>query len=554
VCYGKLNICQWGACSGFIRWKTVVVTTSLVRARHISDVVQCASLEGDRQPLFEFEQKHPMSADPALKASKRVCLLRLRRLFRSRTRMRFAILLTLTLVSPTLRAEEATLNNFHLTAHPVGWTALGLFVLAYAAVIAEERIRIAKSKPVMLAAALIWGLLASWTAKPDGDNSAVRVAFEAMFLEYSEIFFFLVVAMTYVTAMGERGVFEALRAQLTQRHFSYRQLFWITGTIAFLISPVLDNLTTALVMSAVILAVCAGNKRFITLAFINLVVAANAGGAWSAFGDITTLMVWQAEKVKFAQFFAIFVPSLINWLVPALLMSFAVPKGRPGAVENAAKIKDGGIGICVTFAVTIFITVVGRQVLDMPAAYGMLTGLALLNILASRIDSKQRRYALAQGLQDDRGYSIFKIIANAEWDTLLFFYGVFACVGGLAAIGYLELASHWMYGGFGFTWANIGMGILSAVVDNIPIMYAVLKMDPQMDHGQWLLITLTAGVGGSLLSIGSAAGVALMGASRGLYTFNTHLRWSFAIALGYVASILLHLWLNARFFTSAVAG
>ena len=174
-----------------------------------------------------------------------------------------------------------------------------MFALAYAAVIAEERIRIAKSKPVMLAAALIWGLLAWWTRRRARGTPRVRRAFEAMFLEYAEVFFFLVVAMTYVTAMGERGVFEALRSQLTQRHLSYRQLFWVTGSIAFLISPVLDNLTTALVMSAVILAVCAGNARFITLAFINLVVAANAGGAWSAFGDITTLMVWQARKVEF---------------------------------------------------------------------------------------------------------------------------------------------------------------------------------------------------------------------------------------------------------------
>jgi Na+/H+ antiporter NhaD/arsenite permease-like protein len=453
-----------------------------------------------------------------------------------------------------LASAEAPAGSFHLTSHPIGWIALGLFVLAYAAVIAEERIHIAKSKPVMLAAALIWGLLAWWTATPTGGDAAVRIAFEGMFLEYAEVFFFLVVAMTYVTAMGERGVFEALRHQLTQRHLTYRQLFWVTGTLAFLLSPVLDNLTTALVMSAVILAVCAGNKRFITLAFINLVVAANAGGAWSAFGDITTLMVWQARKLEFTEFFAIFLPSLVNWLVPALAMSFAVPSGRPSPAESVAKVKDGGIGICVTFALTIVITVVGRQWLDMPAAYGMLTGLALLNILASSIDNRQRRYALAQGIQGDSGYSIFKIIAHAEWDTLLFFYGVFACVGGLAAIGYLEVASHWMYDGFGFTLANTGMGILSAVVDNIPIMFAVLKMDPPMNHGQWLLITLTAGVGGSLLSIGSAAGVALMGASRGLYTFAAHLRWSWAIALGYAASILLHLWLNGRFFVGSATG
>ncbi len=428
--------------------------------------------------------------------------------------------------------------HFDLTTHPVGWIALALFILAYVAVILEERIHIAKSKPVMLAAGLIWGLVAWQT----GGTAETRHLFESMFLEYAEIFFFLVVAMTYVTAMGERGIFEALRGQLVRQGYSYRQLFWITGILAFFLSAVIDNLTTALVMSAVILAVGVGSVRFITLALINLVVAANAGGAWSAFGDITTLMVWQAHKADFFDFFRLFPPSLVNWLLPALLMHFALPRGRPEAGTASPRIKPGGIAICVTFGVTIVITVVGKQWLGMPAAYGMLTGLALLNLLATRIERREQRYALAQGIEYER-YSIFRIIANAEWDTLLFFYGVFACVGGLAALGYLALASHYMYGALGFTAANIGMGVLSAVIDNIPIMYAVLQMNPPMAMPDWLLITLTAGVGGSLLSIGSAAGVALMGASRGLYTFVGHLRWIGAIALGYAASVALHLWL-----------
>lgn len=445
--------------------------------------------------------------------------------------------------------------DFHLTAEPIGWFVLALFVLAYVAVVMEERINIAKSKPVMLAAAVIWGALAWWTNIPGQADSAARAAFEAMFLEYAEIFFFLVVAMTYVTAMGERGVFEALRGYLLKRRLSYRQLFWVTGALAFVMSPFIDNLTTALVMSAVVLAVGAGNARFVTLAMINLVVAANAGGAWSAFGDITTLMVWQAHKVDFLEFFDIFLPSLVNWLIPAIAMFFAVPRGSPETLEAGGPLKRGGISICITFAVTIVITVVGRQWLHMPAAYGMLTGLALLNLLASRIDYEQRRYAIAQGKEPrEHAYSIFKIIANAEWDTLLFFYGVFGCVAGLAAVGYLRLASAYFYGGLGFTAANSLMGLLSAVIDNIPIMFAVLKMNPPMDHGQWLLVTLTAGVGGSLLSVGSAAGVALMGASRGMYTFTSHLRWTWAIGLGYVASIVVHLLLNAHHFTGTVGG
>lgn len=461
--------------------------------------------------------------------------------------MRWLFLLAALLASaPALAAEAGGDVNFHLANHPLGWTALVIFVLAYLAVIFEERLNIAKSKPVMLGAALIWGMIA-WQTGDGSSPSRASEAFGAMFLEYAEIFFFLMVAMTYVTAMGERNVFEALRDFLIRRGLSYRSLFWITGLLAFCLSPVLDNLTTALVMSAVILAVAGGNRRFITLAMINLVVAANAGGAWSAFGDITTLMVWQAGKGQFFDFFRLFLPALVNWLIPAILMFFALPKGMPECATGTSKLKHGGIGICLTFALTIAITVIGRQWLGMPAAYGMLTGLALLNLVATRIDRRQRRYAIAQG-EEERGYSIFQIIANAEWDTLLFFYGVFACVGGLAAIGYMEFASIHLYGNLGFTLANSIMGVASAIVDNIPIMFAVLKMNPAMDQAEWLLITLTAGVGGSLLSIGSAAGVALMGISRGQYTFMSHLRWSWAIALGYVGSILLHLWLAAHVF------
>jgi Na+/H+ antiporter NhaD/arsenite permease-like protein len=116
------------------------------------------------------------------------------------------------------------------------------------------------------------------------------------------------------------------------------------------------------------------------------------------------------------------------------------------------------------------------------------------------------------------------------------------------AVGYLAMASEVMYTQWGATSANISVGALSAIVDNIPVMFAVLTMNPDMSIGQWLLVTLTAGVGGSLLSIGSAAGVALMGQARGMYTFFGHLRWTPVIALGYGASILVHMWINAAYF------
>ena len=135
-------------------------------------------------------------------------------------------------------------------------------------------------------------------------------------------------------------------------------------------------------------------------------------------------------------------------------------------------------------------------------------------------------------------FDIFSKSSSVEFDTLLFFFGVLTGVGALQYIGYLALTSELLYGTLGPTWSNIIVGVLSAVVDNIPMMFAVLKMDPSMGVDQWLLITLTTGVGGSLLSVGSAAGVAVMGVDRSNYTFLSHLKWTWAIALGYIASIM----------------
>ncbi|CAN5123744.1 sodium:proton antiporter NhaD [soil metagenome] len=442
----------------------------------------------------------------------------------------------LLLAAPVYAAESPAAA---LALHPVGIISLVIFVAAYVLVIAEERLQLAKSKPVMVGAGLIWLLVAAGTAATGGDSAGVADAFQHIFLEFAELFFFLIVAMSFVVALGERNVFGALRSALLSRGFGFRSLFWITGLIAFFMSPVLDNLTTSLIMSAVILAVSGGNARFTTLAFINLVVAANAGGAWSAFGDITTLMVWQAKRVEFFQFFALFLPSVVNWLVPAVIMSFALPPGAPGARDEDGEVRDGGWFMAALFAFTIVVTVAAKQILHMPPVFGMMLGLALLKLIGFWIQRRER------AMEGEPQYDIFRIIARAEWDTLLFFYGVLVSVGGLAALGYMHIASEGLYGTLGPTGANIAMGVLSAIVDNIPIMYAVLQMNPVMDHSQWLLITLTCGVGGSLLSVGSAAGVALMGVSRGQYTFFGHLRWTWAIALGYIASVALQRGLSA---------
>lgn len=440
-------------------------------------------------------------------------------------------------LSPSVAFASSGLPD--LTGHWVGYTALTVFAIAYALVIAEETTHLRKSKPVVVAAGVLWVLIALVYGGL-GLSHEMETPIRHVFLEYAELLLFLLVAMTYVNALEERRVFDALRAWLIRSGFSYRQLFWLTGVLAFFISPVADNLTTALLMCAVVLAVGKSSPRFVTMSCINIVVAANAGGAFSPFGDITTLMVWQKGMVPFGAFFSLFLPSVVNFVVPAALMHAALPAGTPKAHDGVVALKVGARRVMILFVLTITTAVSFHNFLHLPPVIGMMTGLGYLQIFGFYLKITHGR----NGSNGDSPYDVFRKIVRVEWDTLLFFYGVMMCVGALGVLGYLSVMSHTLYGQLGATSANIIIGVLSALLDNIPLMFAVLTMQPDMALGQWLLITLTAGVGGSLLSIGSAAGVALMGQARGIYTFAAHLRWTWAVAAGYAASIVTHLLLN----------
>lgn len=475
--------------------------------------------------------------------------------------------LALMLLPQWVLASEQEVHLLDLTSHWIGYVSIGLFILAYGLVVVEEEIHMRKSKPVMVAAGLIWALIAYvYAQQPVEYHHTAEVMIRHNLLEYAELFLFLLAAMTYINTMGERGVFDALKAWLINKGFSLRTIFWLTGLLAFFISPIADNLTTALLMATVVLAVGGQNTKFVTVACINIVVAANAGGAFSPFGDITTLMVWQKGVLAFNEFMDLFLPSLVNWVVPAVIMSLTLKNEYPSSGHVEAELKDGALIVVGLFLLTIVMAVTAHNFLHLPPVVGMMTGLGVLKLFGyvmkmraaymiknAALDAESETALTLEKLDDkNKPFNVFQQLERAEWDTLMFFYGIILCVGGLGTIGYLAHGSELLYGDLGPTTANILIGVISAVVDNIPVMFAVLSMMPEMTHGQWLLVTLTAGVGGSLLSIGSAAGVAVMGQARGIYTFFAHLKWAWAIALGYAASIMMHLWFNAEFFEVVV--
>lgn len=425
---------------------------------------------------------------------------------------------------------EQTAINFVGT--PFGWLLLAIFVVGYYFIAAEEKYHIDKAKPALFTGTFMFVLIGFYYVGVGADLTPFEQEIDHLILEIAEIFFFLFVAMTYIEALIERGVFSALRAKLIAKGYSYRELFWITGLLAFFISPVADNLTTALILSTVLLTIDNKTKEFLVPGAINVVVAANAGGAWSPFGDITTLMVWAAEKGAFVDFLYLFPASLLGWAITAYFLSRYVPDIDPlgaGDPEAAAKIEilKGGKIIIVFGALTIAFAVLGKQILHLPPMWGMLFGLSVLQLYMYFLKKKH-----------NQDVSIFQAMSKIENNTLLFFFGILAAVGALHFSGFLAYAAH-LYVIFDPTIVNIGVGLLSAVVDNVPVMSAVLKANPAIDHAQWMLVTLTAGIGGSLISFGSAAGVGVMGKMHGIYTFASHMKLAWTVMVGYIVSLIV---------------
>ncbi|MFA6143657.1 MAG: sodium:proton antiporter NhaD [Sulfurimonas sp.] len=423
-----------------------------------------------------------------------------------------------------------TEHGLDLAVHPFGWFLLAIFIIGYYFIAMEDKYHLDKAKPALFIGTFMFVLIGGFYAFNGLNFQPFETEISHLILEIAEIFFFLFVAMTFIEALIERGVFDALKSKLIAKGYSYREIFWITGFLAFFISPIADNLTTALILSTVLLTIEKKNKDFLVPSAINVVVAANAGGAWSPFGDITTLMVWTAQKGVFTDFLYLFPAAFIGWLITACLLSRYVPDLDPfkdGDPETAEKIEilKGGKVIIALGVMTIALAVICKQVMHLPPMWGMLFGLSLLQLYM---------YTLKRNHNQD--VDIFHAMGKIENNTLLFFFGILAAVGALHFAGFLTHASK-LYQMFDPMIVNIGIGFLSAIVDNVPVMSAVLKANPSIDHAQWMLVTMTAGIGGSLISFGSAAGVGVMGKMHGIYTFASHIKLAWTVLIGYIVSL-----------------
>ena len=423
--------------------------------------------------------------------------------------------------------DDTTLN---MTTTWVGWLNLAIVVLSYYFISAADKYEINKAQPALFAGTFMFITIGLYLSMNGMSLELIHKEIETLILYIAKIFFFLLVAMTYIEIMIERGVFNLIRYTLVSKGYTYKKLFWITGFLAFFISPFVDNLTISLILSTVIFTIDKKNIVFLVPGAINIVVAANAGSSWSSFGDITTLMVWISGKSHFVDFLYLFPAAISGWAVTAFLLSFSLPKGRPAfdvSIEKKPLLEDGAIGVVILGVLTIVITVVGHHFLHFPVMWGMMFGLSLLKLFAFYLKKTGKNK-----------FCVYFNMKKIENDTLLFFFGILSIVGALHFLGFLHYI-HDLYDLENTTLANISIGFISAFIDNISLMSAVLKSSETMGVDQWLLVTMSIGIGGSLISFGSVAGISVMGRLHGIYTFSAHMRHAWTILVGYIVSILV---------------
>ncbi len=416
------------------------------------------------------------------------------------------------------------------------WTWLGIvsiivFVVWYYFIATEEKYHINKAKPAMFIGTFLFMLIGVYFMVNGLDMKSLNHELSDLILEIAELYFFLFIAMTFIETLIERRVFKSLKYKLVSRWWSYKKLFWTTWFLAFFLSPIVDNLTTALILSTVLLTIDKKNKAFLVPSAIGIVVAANAWWAWSPFGDITTLMVWTEWKWNFTDFLFLFPSAVIWWLVTAGLLSNFIPKWKPKFdvhTEEKPKLKDWAKVIIFLWIFTIVLAVLSHQLFHFPAMWWMMFWMSLLKLYAYSLKKRA----------NEATFDVFASMKLVENDTLLFFFGILSAVWALHYIWFLNYIVD-LYNIIWPTSWNIAVWFISAVVDNVPVMSAILKANPDMLISQWMLVTLTAWIGWSLISFGSAAWVWVMWKMKGIYTFWSHFKYGWTILIGYMVSMII---------------
>lgn len=402
---------------------------------------------------------------------------------------------------------------------------LTLITLAFVLIVIEDIIHVNKAKTTLFFGTLCWIIL--FISPLNGQSPEnIQHQLDHNILEIATLWLFLMAAMTFVAYLNSKGFIQNIVHRVMPSAISERKLMFLIGGFSFLFSSISDNITATLISLAVVMSLKLDPKKLIKYATL-IIFSVNSGGVSLITGDVTTLMIFLDGKVSIANLLLLVVPALASVALLAIMLSF----GLNGAVEftkqEERRIEKTDITIAVIFLSTIIATLTLSVLYHVPPLLTFLFGLSLMFLVAQFLMRKK-----------DVNKKIIDYIREIEYDTLLFFVGVLLLVGALKEVGMLNKFTH-LYELMPAQYANYLMGILSAAVDNVPLTAALLKAEIVMSPQQWLSFTYATGVGGSMLIIGSAAGIIAMSKVKAL-TFMSYLRMSvyllIAYTIGYIGS------------------
>jgi Na+/H+ antiporter NhaD/arsenite permease-like protein len=413
-----------------------------------------------------------------------------------------------------------------------------IFVVAYAAIALEHPIKVNKTASALIAAGLLWTVYAVMT----GDHHLVGKNLEESLAATAQVVFFLMGAMTIVEVVDAHNGFEVITSRI--RTTSQPSLMWLIGFVTFFLSAVLDNLTTTIVMISLTKKLIDNHEDRLFFAGM-IVVAANAGGAWSPIGDVTTTMLWIGGQITtLAIMEGVFLAALVNLAVPLLVTSYVL-RGKVVSPPAASELRTGTaatdfekklmffMGIGCLMAVPVF-----KAVTHLPPFMGILFGLGIL-WLAGEILHRRKPEA------DKQHLTLVHALMRIDMSSVIFFIGILLAVASLEHTHILSALAGWFDQTIGrLDVIVIIIGLISAVVDNVPLVAASMGMYSLEVHPQdsflWEFVAYCAGTGGSILIIGSAAGVAAMGLEK-IHFFWYARRIGGLALIGYLAGALVYI-------------
>lgn len=386
-----------------------------------------------------------------------------------------------------------------------------LFALGYLAIVFEHPLRLNKSASALLTGVVCWTVLTF-----SGESHLVNEQLLHQLGELAGILFFLLGAMTVVEQIDAHDGFEVITSRI--RTTNKQKLLFIIGLTSFFLSALLDNLTTAIVMMTLLRKLVADREDRMYLAGL-VIIAANAGGAWSPIGDVTTTMLWVGGQISSTNIILkLFVPSLICLLVPMLVMAFRF-KGhvqRPASTTDQLECvpstkRERLLVFCIGLGVLLFVPIF-KSITHLPPFMGILMGLGILWIVTEIIHKQKNDEEKTQ-------LSVARSLQRIDTPSILFFLGILLAIGALQSAGLLQKLAVYLDSAIGNpNFITLTIGLASAVIDNVPLVAAAQGMYPlnsfPTDHTFWEFLAYCAGTGGSILIIGSAAGVAVMGLER----------------------------------------